>query len=70
MLQRDSEYEVAQIEPAHRKGQPAHESVAEWLEGLRERPARVHGAWAAQQGLPLPRVKAEVATLLHLRRCA
>lgn len=68
MLSRESVYEIRQIEPAHRVGVKPHDSTARWLESLRAQASRVHGAWAVEHGLPMPRVKAEVATIFHLRR--
>ena len=67
MLQAHATYDVRVLEPAHRVGQAPHETVAAWLEGLRGAPGRVQGAWAIHQGIPLPRVKAEVATLFHFK---
>jgi uncharacterized lipoprotein YddW (UPF0748 family) len=67
MLQTDVVYTVSQIEPRSRVGSPAHDSTAAWIEAQRHTPATVHGAWLANAGLPLPRMKAEVATIFHLQ---
>jgi alpha-galactosidase len=67
MLRSDISYEIVQIEPASRAAQKSNDATAPWIEGQRSEPVVAHGAWLVQVGIPLPRVKAEVATLFHLK---
>ena len=75
MLDVTAAYTVREIEPAGRIGQRRHDTTTDWLETLRAPSAEVagagavvHGAWAVQHGLPLPRMKAELPWILHLQR--
>jgi alpha-galactosidase len=70
MLDPRSRYRVQQIVPKGCDPYAGMQSRTSFFEQLASGGVEVHGAWAKQAGLPMPRLLAETAYLLRLQRQA
>jgi alpha-galactosidase len=70
MLQHGARYQVRQLLPEGADPSAGPHGSAPFFEAMREQGTRLDGAWLAEAGLPLPRLLAETAFIVHLRRVA